>query len=93
MKSFIALFLALFVPLTAFASDNGYKVTYDGGSIQNVKSGASLKLFVEPATVRMTDGKADLVAIPANALRRSPTARMCIAVSEPPSDSPSSPSA
>ena len=38
MNKFLAMVLCLAMPITVFASDNGYKVTYDGGSIPNAKS-------------------------------------------------------
>jgi hypothetical protein len=68
MKRFLAVLLCLFVPSVAFASDNSYKVTYDGGSIQDLKSGAGVHLFIEPAQIRIVDGKKDLVVIPANSV-------------------------
>ena len=33
MKQILAVFLCLLVPSIAFASDNGYRVVYDGGSL------------------------------------------------------------
>ena len=69
MKSFIALFLCLFLPSTVFAADaNAYKVTYDGGSLQNVKAGADVKLVIEPAAVKIVRGKDDVVTIPASSI-------------------------
>ncbi len=65
MKALLALFLCILVPTSAFAADNSYKVVYDGGSIQNVKSGTGVHLFVEPANVRIMHDKEELVNIPA----------------------------
>jgi hypothetical protein len=45
--------------------DNGYKVMYDGGSLQNLKSGATARLIIDPAQVRLHIGKDDVVTIPA----------------------------
>ncbi len=65
MKSLLALFLCLVVPTTAFAADNSYKVTYDGGSVQNVKSGTNVQLIVDSTIIRIAHGKDELVNIPA----------------------------
>jgi hypothetical protein len=34
MKSFVAIVLCMALTIAVFASDGGYKVTYDGGSVQ-----------------------------------------------------------
>jgi hypothetical protein len=66
MKSCVALFLCLLVPSIAFAADaNDYKVMYDGGSLQNVKSGADVRLVIDPDRVRIVRGKEELANIPA----------------------------
>jgi hypothetical protein len=68
MKSLIALLLCLVVPTTAIAADNSYKVSYDGGSLQNLKSGTGVQLFLEPTTIKISHGKEELVSIPATAI-------------------------
>jgi hypothetical protein len=66
MKSCIALFLCLLVPSTAFAGNaNSYKVTYDGGSLQDVKSGAGVQLVIEADRVKIIRGKEEVANIPA----------------------------
>ena len=68
MKRFLAALLCLFVPVFAWASgggDNGYKVMYDGGSIQNLKAGSSAQLIIDPTQVRLHVGKNDIITIPA----------------------------
>jgi hypothetical protein len=65
MKSFVALLLCLFVPVTAFAGDNSYKVVYDGGSIQSMKSGMDVRLFIDADRVRIMNGKTEVANIPA----------------------------
>lgn len=57
MKIFLALVLCLVIPTTAFAADNSYTVIYDGGSLQNIKSGTKSQLFVEPTKVRIVHDK------------------------------------
>ena len=71
MKRVLAALLCLFVPMFAWASsggDNGYKVMYDGGSVQNLKTGASAQLIIDPTQVRLHIGKDDVVTIPAAAI-------------------------
>ena len=52
-------------PIAAFASDGGYKVTYDGGSVQDVKAGTGMKLYIEGDHIRLVKDGRDLLAIPA----------------------------
>lgn len=65
MKCLIAVVLCIAVPITVFASDGGYKVTYDGGSIQDVKAGSGMKLYIEGDHIRLVKDGHDLLAIPA----------------------------
>jgi hypothetical protein len=44
-------------PFAAEAKDSGYTVTYDGGSLPDLKSGAKLKLYIESTGIRLTDDK------------------------------------
>lgn len=58
MRCVLALILSVLIPTTAFASDNSYKVTYDGGSFPDIKSGSALKMYIEKDKVRFVrDGK------------------------------------
>jgi hypothetical protein len=59
----LALLLCLLVPLTEFGAESGYKVVYDGGSIQEIKTGSELRLFIESKAIRFTNKKADLITI------------------------------
>lgn len=66
MKSFVALFLCLLIPCTAFAADaNSYKVIYDGGSLQNAKPGSDVRLVIDPDKIHIMSGKEELAVIPA----------------------------
>jgi hypothetical protein len=58
----------MLIPTCAFAGDNSYKVVYDGGSLQGTKAGTDVKLFIEPAQVRLVLKKDDLVVIPAGSV-------------------------
>lgn len=66
MKNLIAIILCLVIPLTVFAGDNAYKVTYDGGSISDAKAGTGMKLFIESDKIRLVRDGADVVTIPAS---------------------------
>jgi hypothetical protein len=68
MSKFLAMVLCLAIPLTVFAGDNGYKVTYDGGSIQDAKAGSGMKSFIDPNQVRLVRDKGEVVTIPASAI-------------------------
>jgi len=47
------------------ASDNAYKITYDGGSLPNVKTGTGLRLYIEERQVRLVKDKENVIVIPA----------------------------
>lgn len=66
MKKTIAIALCVLLPMAVSAADDsGYKVKYDGGSIPNVKSGNDVKLYIEPANIRLVKDKKEIAAIPA----------------------------
>lgn len=68
MKRILAVLLCLLIPAWAGASDNSYKVIYDGGSLQGVKSNTDAKLFIDPTQIRLVKDKNELIVIPANAV-------------------------
>jgi hypothetical protein len=68
LKALIAAVLCLAVPSFAFAADNNYKVSYDGGSVQSIKSGSSAGLTIEPTQIRLIQGKQDIVVVPASSI-------------------------
>ncbi len=68
MKQVVALFLCLIFPGSIFAGDNGYKVAYDGGSIQNLKAGTEMHIVLEGTKIRLVREKDDLAVIPASAV-------------------------
>jgi hypothetical protein len=68
MKHFLAAVLCVVIPFTALASENSYKVSYDGGSIPDTKAGADAKFFIEANQVRLTKGKTELATIPTSAI-------------------------
>lgn len=61
--------LCVLVPIAVFgANDNSYKVTYDGGSIADIKPGTGAKLYIESNQIRLTRNKADVVTIPVSSI-------------------------
>lgn len=68
MKHILAAVLCVLLPFTAFASDGGYKVSYDGGSVPEVKVGTSAKLYIETNQIRLAKGEADLATVPVAAV-------------------------
>jgi len=68
MKCFLASLLCVVVPLSVFAGDDAYKVTYDGGSVSGLKTGSGLKLYIDSGQIRLVSNKTDLVTIPASAV-------------------------
>jgi len=70
MRCLIAALLCCLVPLTAFAAENenSYKVVYDGGSLPGLKSGTTVKLIVDPKTIRIAHDKDEFPGIPANSV-------------------------
>jgi hypothetical protein len=67
MNMFLAIVLCLAIPLTVFAGDNGYKATYDGGSIPYAKAGG-MKLFIDSNLIRLARDKGQVITIPASAV-------------------------
>ncbi|HEY4089736.1 MAG TPA: hypothetical protein VGM43_27610 [Bryobacteraceae bacterium] len=64
MKRRTLISAALCAPVL-LASDGGYKVTYDGGSVPALKSGSDVKLFIDADKFRITRSKEDLASVPA----------------------------
>lgn len=68
MKNWLAVVLCVAIPVAALAGDNGYKVTYDGGSLPDAKAGTGMKVYIEEKHVRLVKDKAEVVTIPASAI-------------------------
>ncbi len=69
MRRLLASLLCFVFPFSLLAGDNGYKVTYDGGSVPDVKTGTSMKLFIEANQIRLVKDKKDPgVIIPASSV-------------------------
>jgi len=68
MRHFISLVLSIAVPLACLAADAGYRVTYDGGSLQGARAGSEMKLYIDANQVRITRDGADVAVVPASAI-------------------------
>jgi CxxC motif-containing protein (DUF1111 family) len=68
MKTMLAALLCILLPMSAFASDNSYKIVYDGGSIPNVKANTDMKLYIDADHIRIMKGKEEIANIPAAAV-------------------------
>lgn len=67
MRRFLVLLLCAAVSTAAFAA-NGYKVKYDGGSLQNVNNGSNVRLFIDTNQVRIVEKGSTLATIPASSV-------------------------
>jgi hypothetical protein len=63
MKHVLAAVLCIAIPIAMFAAENGYKVTYDGGSLPDAKAGTGMKIYIESNQVRFAKDNADVVKI------------------------------
>jgi len=68
MRKTLALLLCFIFPFSAVAGDNGYKIAYDGGSIQNAKAGTDMKLYIDGTNIRIMKDKSEVAVIPAAAV-------------------------
>jgi len=68
MKNVVAFLLCIAIPIMVFAGDNSYKVTYDGGSLPDIKAGTGVKLYIEANQVRLVKDKTDVMTIPASSI-------------------------
>jgi hypothetical protein len=67
---FLALLLCFLVPASTFAVDatNGYKVTYDGGSLADTKVGTGMRLVINGDHVKFLKDNTEIANIPASAI-------------------------
>jgi hypothetical protein len=68
MKKTLAITLCILLPMSVLAADNSYKVTYDGGSIPDIKAGAGLKLYIESSQLRLARNKTEVITIPVSSV-------------------------
>ena len=63
-----ATLLCVSLPVSLLASDSGYKVTYDGGSVSGAKTGSTMKLYIDGSQIRLMRDKTEAITIPATAI-------------------------
>jgi hypothetical protein len=68
MKKFVAVLLCLLFPLAVLASESGYKVKYDGGSLSGLKAGEDLRLELVGNEIHLMKKKELVQTIPASAV-------------------------
>lgn len=68
MRQLLAIVLCVLVPLSIFANNVNYKVTYDGGSLSDLKSGTGLHLFIDQDKVRFVKDGKEILNVPASAV-------------------------
>jgi len=69
MKRLLAVILCISIPAVGLAADNGYNVTYDGGSIPDVKTGSPLRLHLNESQIELIGkGDAGVAMIPVGAV-------------------------
>jgi CxxC motif-containing protein (DUF1111 family) len=68
LRQLLALLLCVVVPAAAFAAESGHKVTYDGGSIPDVKAGNGLRLYIDATQIRLARDKATVLTVPSSAI-------------------------
>jgi hypothetical protein len=60
--------LVVLLPLCTLAGNNGYKVKYDGGSVSDVKTGATLRLVLSGNEIQFMDKNSQVISIPASSV-------------------------
>lgn len=70
VKSVLAVILCIAIPVAVFSADAqpSYKVSYDGGSLPNIKTGSGIKLYIDSTNVRFTKDNTEILTIPASAI-------------------------
>jgi len=71
MRHIVLVVLCIALPLAAVAAEKqqpSYKVTYDGGSLPDVKAGSPLKLYIDSTGIRLVRDKAEVANIPASTI-------------------------
>lgn len=61
----MAIVLCFLLSVSGIAAKDGFAVKYDGGTIANLKSGADIRINPAGTTITLSQGKNDLISIPA----------------------------
>jgi hypothetical protein len=68
VRLFFAVLLCIAIPATVSAKDNGFKVTYDGGSLADQKPGTSMQLAMSGDHIVLSRDKAEIANILASSI-------------------------
>lgn len=68
MRIFLAIALSLTMSVGMVAADTSYKVTYDGGSLTDLKAGTGLHMFIGAKEVRFVKDGQEVTAVPTSAI-------------------------
>jgi hypothetical protein len=66
MKIWIAVLLCITIPIVVLASDGSYKITFDGGSVQDARPGVEAKLYIDGDQIRLAQKGQYVLSIPAS---------------------------
>lgn len=64
MRSLIALTLCLALGLAGVASEPGYKLKYDGGSVGDLKAGNQVRLLLDGNRIRLIQHGEEILSLP-----------------------------
>jgi hypothetical protein len=68
MRVSIVSILCLSMAFSLFAGDGAYKLTYDGGSVPNLKTGTGMELYLNQNQIRIVKNNSDVITLPASAV-------------------------
>jgi hypothetical protein len=63
MRQALAVILCFTLPVALAAADSGYRITYDGGSLSELKSGSGVRLYIDSNEVRLLRDKSPVVSV------------------------------
>ncbi len=66
MRFSIAIILCMAISFSTFAGDGAYKLTYDGGSITNLKTGGHMQLYLDQNHIHVVKDNEDVLDLPAS---------------------------
>jgi hypothetical protein len=68
LKNFLVLFLCFSLSLSAIAADSGYKVTYDGGSVTDLKTGTGIRMTIGEKDIQFFKDDKQIASVPASSV-------------------------
>lgn len=68
MRILAVLLLCVLLPSTSIAADAGYRVSYDGGSVSDLKTGSNLRLQFDQTSIHLMKGNENVLSVPVSAV-------------------------